>query len=424
MSTTAWIKEKEKEKEKDITKDITKDKTKENFAPLSNLLKTKPIKSVYIDEPTDTRNEIQWADDNTIEGLDTITGSKFDNIKGLEFAKTKKDRTFTLQKDVLKENKSDDSAIGKMANTVVTSLVALFMSYNLYFNFTNGSEIIKIGDKLDKIPLKEGSGIVNTFNNIMSTSLPALAHSAINNNSYFKYRTLFVLLLIFCYRLLQTLVKDAYGFIVGLFKQKSTSIFRYLFNFKGNNKLVSILFFFFLTKNIYAMFTEQGGPVVSFVIANPFLFAILLFIYVVVLYPITVSLSTFVIYCLVAFYCIFSIVYFYFTQDFDPNSPYHGVKSLSELFDAINTHLSVSDTHVIFENSDNPIEKFFKTLWKNFNYSYIIILFLTLIPSILNLHSSAYKIYLGVITSTIVIAFSAMKYYGSVSEILKKLFKV
>jgi hypothetical protein len=418
MSTTAWIKEKTKEKETE--------NTKENFTPLSNLLKTKPIKSVYIDEPSDARNEIQWAEpiDNDIEGLDTITGSKFDNIKGLEFAKPKKDNTPAQQKDVMKDNKSDDNSIVKMANVVVTALVALFMSYNLYFNFTNGSEIIKIDDKLDKIPLKEGSGIVNTFNNIMSTSLPAVAHSVINNNSYFKYRTLFVLLLIFCYRLLQPLVKDAYGFIVGLFKQNSTSIFRYLFSFNGNNKVVSLLFFFFLTKNIYSMFTEKGGPVVSFVIANPFLFAFLLFIYVVILYPITVSLSTFVIYCLVAFYCMFSMFYFYFNQDFDPKSPYYGVKSLSELFDAINTHLSVSDTHVIFENSDNSIEKFFKMLWKNFHYSYIIIVFLTLIPSIMNLHSVSYKIYTGLITLSIIVAVSAMKYYGSVSEILKKLFKV
>lgn len=418
MSTTAWIKEKAVTKEKENTKE----NTKENFAPLSNLLKTKPIKSVYIDEPSDARNEIQWTepiDDNTIEGLDTITGSKFDNIKGLEFAKPK-----YAPKVLAKENKSDDKAIGKIANIVVTSLVALFMSYNLYFNFTNGSEIIKIDDKIEKIPLKEGSGIVNSFNNIMSTSLPAIAHSAVNNNSYFKYRTLFVLLLIFCYRLLQAVVAVAYGFIFGLFRQNSTSLFRYLFSFKGNNKFVSILFFFFLTKNIYAMFTEQGGPVVSFVIANPFLFVILLFIYVVVLYPITVSLSTFVIYCLVTFYCMFSIVYFYFTQDFVPNSPYHGVKSLSELFDAINTHLSVSDTHVLFKNSDSSIEKFFKMLWQNFHYSYIIIVFLTLIPSIMKLHFTASKIYIGVITSIVVLFCSAMKYYGGFLEILKKLFKV
>jgi hypothetical protein len=419
MSTTTWIKEKDKK--------IVTPKSTENFTPLSNLLKTKPIKSVYIDEPLDARNEIAWAepiDDvpSSVEGLDTITGSKFDNIKGLEFAKPK--QLNEKQTDVLKENKSDDTSVKGMANIVVTSLVALFMSYNLYFNFTNGSEIIRIDDKIEKIPLKEGSGIVNTFNNIMSTSLPAIAHSAINGNSYFKHRTLFVLLLFFCYRLLQSVVSDAYGFITGLFKQKSTSIFRYLFNFKGNNKLVSILFFFFLTKNIYSMFTEQGGPVVSFVIANPFLFAILLFIYVVVIYPITVSLSTFVIYCLILFYCMFSMIYFYFTQDFDPKSPYYGVKSLSELFSAINTHLSVSDTHVIFENGDNSVEKFFKMLWQKFHYTYIIILFLTLIPSIINLHSTAYKIYIGLITSFVIITCFFMKNYGGFSEILKKLFKV
>jgi hypothetical protein len=420
MSTTAWIKETGKESNKSKTSAAV---STENFTPLSNLIKSKPIKSVYIEEPTDARNQIEWAeplDDNTVEGLDTITGSKFDNIKGLVFEKPPK----VVQKKVKEDTKSDDAIIKEMANIVVTALVALFMSYNLYFNFTNGSEIVKLEDKFDKLPLKEGSGIINTFNNIMSTSLPAFAHSVVNNNSYFKYRTLFVCLLYFCYRLFQTVVSDAYVFITGLLKQTWSSLFRYLFNFKGKNKVISILFFFFLTKNLYSMFTEQGGHVVSFVIANPFLSALLLFIYVVVIYPITVSLSTFVIYCLVAFYSMLSIIYFYFINDFDPKSPYYGVKSLGELFEAITSHLDVSDTHVIFEKSDNRIENFFKMLWHNFHYSYIIMLFLTIIPSILKLQSVSYKIYAGCITTTILIFFSAMKYYGGFMEIVKTIFKV
>jgi membrane protein YqaA with SNARE-associated domain len=79
---------------------------------------------------------------------------------------------------------------------------------------------------------------------------------------------------------------------------------------------------------------------------------------------------------------------------------------------------------VVFENSDNSLEKFFKMLWQNFHYTYIILLFLTLIPSIMTLQSGASKLYLGIITTIIVLGCSAMKYYGGILEILKKLFKV
>lgn len=430
MSTTTWIKEKDKKANETKTP-----KTTENFAPLSNLLKTKPIKSVYIDEPTDARNEIAWAEplddvepldvdsstnDSLVETLDTITGSAFDNIKGLEFAKPPKE----VKTDDKKDRELDEKRIKGMLTTVVTSLVVLFMSYNLYFNFTNGSEIIQLDDKIDKIPLKEGSSILSTLNTAMSTSIPTVVHALINNNIYLKYRTLFLCLLYICYRLLHSVILVAYNFIMGLQKQKATTIFRYLFSFKGNNVLVTILFFFFLLKNLYTMFTKQGSPVVTFITANPFLSALLLFIYVVLIYPITTALVTFVIYSLVIFYCLFTIIYYYFAHDFDVNSPNYGVESLSQLFAAITAHLTVSDTHVIFKNRDNSVEKFFKMLWTNFHYTYIIILFMTLIPSIMKLRLLRYKIVVGLITLIIILTFSCIKYYGSILETVKKLFKL
>lgn len=388
--------------------------TKENYENIEKPPKrnhSPKLKSVYL-EPTDARN--------TVEPLETIGGSGFDNIKGLTPTKenvTKKEPTPDI-------SKKDEQIVGDMMITLFTSFVSFYLAYNLYFNLTvEDNKLFEIEKKLDNIPMKPATNwfveIVKNMTIWITTSIPTRVKTFIESNSYFKYRSIFVLFLILGNIYLKPVIKSAIKFFEGLMKQKQNTVLKYIFGYKNNNKLISILFFFFLTKALYSMFLEQGGgPIVSFIVMNPILFLIGLFVYVVVLYPITVPLSTFAVTCLLIFYCFISMAYFYFTEKFDTKSPYANVTSFSELLAAINNHLNFGP--VLFENQGNKIEKVFAFLFNDIHYLYFIGVFASIIPIILKIQSSALQSYLFVLVGAIIGLLSISKYFGF-GEILEKI---
>ena len=385
---TAWLKN-----FSDTKESFSEHKKETNADFLTTFLKTNPITSVY-NVPTDARNEI--------ESLETITGSGFDNIKGLY---VKKEETQETQET--KETKDDGSTkkdneiINDMMLTAVTSLMSLYLAYNLYFNLTVGDKkMLEIDKTLDSIPMKPATNwfveIVKYINIFVTTSIPTRVKTFIDGNAYFKYRTLFVLFVVLANFTLKPVMTKLTEFFNGLSWQKFKKLFTFNFssklNFKNNNIIISILFFFFLTKALYSMFLEQSaGPIVSFIVANPFLFLFCLFIYVIALYPITVPLSTFAVTCLLIFYGFLSMIYFYYMKSFDATSPYANVSSFSELLGAINSHMNFG--HVVFENQNNMFEKGFAFIFNDLHYLYFFGILASMIPYILKFQSTTMKMY-------------------------------
>ena len=377
----------------DTKESFSEHKKETNADFLTTFLKTNPITSVY-NVPTDARNEI--------ESLETITGSGFDNIKGLYVKKEETQETQETKKT--KDDgstKKDNEIINDMMLTAVTSLMSLYLAYNLYFNLTVGDKkMLEIDKTLDSIPMKPATNwfveIVKYINIFVTTSIPTRVKTFIDGNAYFKYRTLFVLFVVLANFTLKPVMTKLTEFFNGLSWQKFKKLFTFNFssklNFKNNNIIISILFFFFLTKALYSMFLEQSaGPIVSFIVANPFLFLFCLFIYVIALYPITVPLSTFAVTCLLIFYGFLSMIYFYYMKSFDATSPYANVSSFSELLGAINSHMNFG--HVVFENQNNMFEKGFAFIFNDLHYLYFFGILASMIPYILKFQSTTMKMY-------------------------------
>ena len=407
---TAWLKN-----FSDTTESFTnntKETTTHDF--LTTFLKSNPIKSIYDEQPTDARNEI---DMKNIEPLDTLVGSGFDNVKGISIKKEDE-----IEEDTEKKNqqslKLDSGIINDMMLTAATSLLSLYLAYNLYFNLTVGDKkMFDVEKTLDSLPMKPATNwfveIVKNINIFITTSIPTRIKNVIDGNPYFKYRTVFVLFVVLSNFFLKPAITSVMKFFKGLSLKSLKKIFTFnsKFNLKNNNKIISILFFFFLTKALYSMFLEQrAGPIVSFIVANPILFLIGLFIYVVVLYPITVPLSTIAVTCLVTFYCFFSMIYFYYTETFDATSPYANVSSFSNLFGAINHHMNFGP--VLFENQNNTIEKILAFIFNDIHYLYFFGILATTIPFILKMQSTVLQTYFFALVGGLVALCGALKVYG------------
>ena len=392
---------------------------------LTTFLKSNPLKSVYTEPPSDARN---------VEPLETIGGSGFDNVKGLQQQEREEKDKEREQREKRKEGKVEDKAviendkkvIGDMFTTAATSLLSLYLAYNLYFNLTVGDKkIVEIEKTLDSIPMKPATNwfieIVKNINSFITTSIPTRIKSVIDGNPYFKYRTVFVLFVVLANFILKPAVKNIIKFFEGLSKQKSSKIFKYIFNYQNNNKIISVLFFFFLTKSLYTMFLEESaGPIVSFIVANPILFLVGLFVYVVILYPITVPLSTFAVTCLFIFYGFFSMIYIYYTESFDAKSPYANVSSFSELFGAINHHMNFGP--VLFENQNNTMEKALAYIFNDIQYLYFFGILVGAIPFLLRIKSTVMQTYFFAIVGALVALCGAFKVYG-VSGLLNMITK-
>lgn len=266
---TAWLKQFSEDgtKESFSNNDNKKKETSANF--LKTFLKSNPIKSVYTEKPSDARN---------VEPLETISGSGFDNVKGLQQPREEKNKKAREER---KERKNDETAtendkkvIGEMFTTAATTLLSLYLAYNLYFNLTVGDKkIVDIEKTLDNIPMKPATNwfveIVKNINIFITTSIPSRIKSVVDGNSYFKYRTVFVLFVVLANFVLKPAINNVIKFFEGLSKQNSKNVLKYIFNYQNNNKIISVLFFFFLTKSLYSMFLEERGSDCLFYCGEP-----------------------------------------------------------------------------------------------------------------------------------------------------------
>jgi hypothetical protein len=393
---------------------------------LTTFLKSNPINSVY-NEPIDARNEMDRnemdrneMERNDVEPLETLSGSGFDNVKGLPTKKEEeeKEKPENTEKDDQQSLKRDSSVINEMMLTAATSLMSLYLAYNLYFNLTVGDKkMLEVEKTLDNIPMKPATNwfveIVKNVNIFITTSIPSRVKNIIDGNPYFKYRTVFVLLVVLANFLLKPAITSVINYFKGFSLKSLKKLFRFntKFSLKGHNIIISILFFFFLTKSLYSMFLEKSaGPIVSFIVANPILFLIGLLIYVVVLFPITVPLSTIAVACLMTFYGFFSMIYFYYMETFDAKSPYANVSSFSELLGAISNHLNFGP--VVFENQNNTFEKLFAFVFNDMYYLYFFGILASMIPYIQKLQSTSLKTYFFALVGFLIAFVGALKVYG------------
>jgi hypothetical protein len=355
-------------------------------------------------EPLDTDDDIGTDDDSDtdddvdVEPLDTITGSGFDNIKGLSINKENNKKNRKKNK-----KKNDMPTVWKIIKKCVLALASLYLAYNLIFNITDGDvEIPKINDGNNAITM-----LFTKIVNFVTTCIAGVLNFTKNITSYFGYKTIFILFLVVSNLLLRPFLSNIIRFFKGLSKQKSKNIIRYLFlNFKKQNKLISVLFFFFLLKAIYTLATEKSGPITAFFVANPFLSLLALFLYVVFLYPITIPLASFAIYCVLIYYCFFTMIHKYFAGSLGPQ--YSNASSFSELLTMITD---------LINNGTSGI--------KDLHYIYLFAILLSLIPMIAKIHSGHLQAGLSVILTALLSLCLVLKYpdiYDKISSFFSSLF--
>ena len=325
------------------------------------------------------------------EPLDTITGSGFDNIKGLSIDEEE-------EEEEEEEEKDDMPTVWNIINTCVLALASLYLAYNLIFNITDGNvEIPKINDGNNALTM-----LFTKIVNFITTCITGVLNFTKNMTPYFGYKTIFILFLVLSNLLLRPFVSNITTFFKRLSKQKSKNILRYLFlNFKKQNTLISLLFFFFLLKAVYTLATDKGGPITAFFVANPFLSMIAVFLYVVFLYPITIPLASFAIYCILIYYCFFTMIHKYFTGSL--GMQYSKASSFSELL-AMITDLINKGTGGI----------------KDLHYIYLFVILLTLIPMIAQIHSGYLQTGLSVVLTGLLSLCLVLKYPDTISALFVK----
>lgn len=328
--------------------------------------------------------QVNETDSDTKEPLDTITGSGFDNIKGLSLEEDEEEE----EEEEKEDNKDDMPTVWNIINTSVLALASLYLAYNLIFNITDGNvEIPKINDGNNALTM-----LFTKIVNFITSCITGVLNFTKNMSPYFGYKTIFILFLVLSNLLLTPFVSNITTFFKGLSKQKSKNVLRYLFlNFKKQNKLLSILFFFFLLKAVYTLATDKGGPITAFFVANPFLSLLALFLYVVFLYPITIPLASFAIYCVLIYYCFFTMIQKYFTGSLGPQ--YSSASSFSELLTMITDLINKGTTGI-----------------KDLHYIYLFVILLSLIPMIAKIHSGYLQAGLSVILTGLMSLCLVFKY--------------
>ena len=347
-------------------------------------------KGYETDDNGDDNNDNNDNEVTDKEPLDTITGSGFDNINGLslEEEEEEEEEEDDDEDEKRKKQKNDISSVWTIINTSVLALASLYLAYNLIFNITDGNvEIPKINDGNNAITM-----LFTKIVNFITTCITGVLNFTKNMSPYFGYKTIFILFLVVSNLLLRPFVSNITEFFKGLSKQKSKNILRYLFlNFKKQNTLLSVLFFFFLLKAVYTLATDKGGPITAFFVANPFLSLLALFLYVVFLYPITIPLASFAIYCILIYYCFFTMIQKYFTGSLGPQ--YSSASSFSELLTMITDLINKGTTGI-----------------KDLHYVYLIVILLSFIPLIAKIHSGYLQAGLSVVLTGLLSLCLVLKY--------------
>ena len=490
---TTWI-NKDKFKEEEEDDDDDDDFRKEGFAdislnktpftnPLEIFLKANPLKSIFERNPVDSRNLKEEdsdddesdddSDDDDFRKADSLDTNSFTNLLEIFskanpfksiFDKDVKESydnikpfgnpdTQNTKKDTLTNSQKNDDAnrIYSIIVSLFSLFISLFVSYNWYFNFTEGfSKRLPFHEKFDFVNYlyfftEYFYKIIRFFDTTISVKIPDLV------KDFFMKRFLFILIFMNSF----FVVKYAILFLSGLYKyandvingKKSVNILNYFYvpqeppkkkkKSKKSKKptkslglfsiYMPLIFTFYVIEGIISSFKsgvenmvsskindaanlDPGAnpsnafkdSLMSFKIAHPIVYLIVVIIRVAIVYGPTVSIASFLIFMYFNFYSLFGIFYYLkINKDpIDDSNIYHESRERSFIDMFRHIHAVMNVNHIFTEIKEDPqgmdwlynkIEYVSRLFFNNLPF---IILFYGLfnsIPSVLKINSSTYK---------------------------------
>jgi hypothetical protein len=441
--TTTWI-----------NKDIFKEgnfSIKEGFAdislninPLEKFLQANPLKSIFdFNETFDNLNDSQ--DFN--ETFDNLNDSQdfnetFDNLN--EIGKEIQDfNTESTTKITIKQLKQDDNIINSILISLFTLFISLYVSYNWYFNMTEGyKKRFKFYEKFEFTNYlyfftEYFYNIIQFFDKTITEYIP---NNFVKNmkDTFFKERSLFVLIFLISYFSVNFFIRvilRLYNYLNTYIETGKIDLFKLMYDPKKNNILATILFVGFVIYGFFESLASIGkkmlgnkmdaainieenlenklnpgerfkDALMQFKIANPISYMIIFLIRVSLLYGPTVSSLSALFLIFFMFYSFLGIPY-YMSQDNTDNTKnelfYDDNMSFIEMFRRIHAYMNTNNIfcEILEQDPNNPLtwketlfnwaEIFFRTI---FNFSPYIIMFsglFSLIPSILKVQSQETK---------------------------------
>ena len=373
----------------------------------------------------------------------------YDNIKPLGNPDTQNAKKDTKKDTLTNSQKNDDAnRIHSIIVSLFSLFISLFVSYNWYFNFTEGfSKRLPFHEKFDFVNYlyfftEYFYKIIRFFDTSISVKIPDLV------KDFFMKRFLFILIFMNSY----FVVKYAILFLSGLYKyandvingKKSVNILNYFYvpqepakkkkkSKKPKKSLglfsiyMPLIFTFYVIEGIISSFKsgvenmvsskindavnlDPGADpsnafkdsLMSFKIAHPIVYLIVVIIRVAIVYGPTVSIASFLIFMYFNFYSLFGIFYYLkINKDpIDDSNIYHETRERSFIDMFRHIHAVMNVNHIFTEIKEDPqgmdwlynkIEYVSRLFFNNLPF---IILFYGLfnsIPSVLKIYSSTYK---------------------------------
>jgi hypothetical protein len=422
--------------------------------PLEQFLQANPLKSIFDQEPIDSRNlnepfgEMQNINENDLNPIDDQ--DDIDNINPLG---SPDDEIFKGTKINNKsENaltKSDIKRDEKLINSILVSLFSLFItlyvSYNWYFNLSEGfSKRIEFYEKFNVVNYlyffsEYFYKIVKFFDETISIKIPGLV-------KFFKGRDRSIFVLIFF--ISHYVVKSVISFLTRVYKYAKKyietgkiNLMKLIYDPKSNNIYISLLFVFFVIEGIVSSFKSgfidkkmegmvppgaaalAGAPdpatgaaaeaelnpsesfkemLSAFKVANPLSYLIITLIRIAIVYGPTVSFASTLFFLYFKFYSLLGVPYYlkFNTDPIDEANLYSGVREGSFIDMFRHIHAVINVNHLIFEpNNDeemsskikNNLEKFARGIFNNLPFLVMFFGLIRSVPSILKIYSPVYK---------------------------------
>jgi len=398
--------------------------------PLEQFLQANPLKSIFDQEPIDSRNlnepfgEMQNINENDLNPIDDQ--DDIDNINPLG---SPDDEIFKGTKINNKsENaltKSDIKRDEKLINSILVSLFSLFItlyvSYNWYFNLSEGfSKRIEFYEKFNVVNYlyffsEYFYKIVKFFDETISIKIPGLV-------KFFKGRDRSIFVLIFF--ISHYVVKSVISFLTRVYKYAKKyietgkiNLMKLIYDPKSNNIYISLLFVFFVIEGIVSSFKSgfidkkmegmvppgaaalagapgaaalAGAPdpatgaaaeaelnpsesfkemLSAFKVANPLSYLIITLIRIAIVYGPTVSFASTLFFLYFKFYSLLGVPYYlkFNTDPIDEANLYSGVREGSFIDMFRHIHAVINVNHLIFEpNNDEEMSSKIKNNLEKF----------------------------------------------------------
>lgn len=385
--------------------------------PLEQFLQANPLKSIFDQEPIDSRNlnepfgEMQNINENDLNPIDDQ--DDIDNINPL--GSPDDDEIFKGTKINNKsENaltKSDIKRDEKLINSILVSLFSLFItlyvSYNWYFNLSEGfSKRIEFYEKFNVVNYlyffsEYFYKIVKFFDETISIKIPGLV-------KFFKGRDRSIFVLIFF--ISHYVVKSVISFLTRVYKYAKKyietgkiNLMKLIYDPKSNNIYISLLFVFFVIEGIVSSFKSgfidkkmegmvppgaaalagapgaaalAGAPdpatgaaaeaelnpsesfkemLSAFKVANPLSYLIITLIRIAIVYGPTVSFASTLFFLYFKFYSLLGVPYYlkFNTDPIDEANLYSGVREGSFIDMFRHIHAVINVNHLIFEPNND-----------------------------------------------------------------------